>query len=288
MVESNSNRPKAFLLVDPNDPKRLIPTDLARGPWDPEGAHGGVGAAALVRGLEGLSPEKRLSRLTVDLTRPVPMAGFRVECELTRDGRSVATAIGRLLDDAGNVRLTATALYTGGTSLGPVPTVQFDPPSDPEHDEDAEFPIRRIVGHNLPNFQTAMRVRYPRGHDGEPGPTTVWIKTVDLLYGEETSPWQRAAIVGDCPNGFGRNAEPWEVNFINPDLTIHLHRQPSGKWLGLKIDSRWESDGHGIADGLMFDREGAVGRVVQTLLLRPGIDRNAATPGTVPNSQTAS
>ena len=268
-----------FLRADPRDPNRLITADAARGPWDPDGAHGGVGAAVLARALERLVPEKRLCRMTIDLIRPVPMGGLRTEVQVTRNGRSVATANGCLLDDHGEIRVTATALYQSGTAMTDVPTTHFAPPSNPNNDATSPFPIRRIVGHDLPNISDAMTVRYPTGQNGSPGPTTVWIKTLDLVEGELTSPWQRAAIVGDCPNGFGRNAEPWDISFINPDLTIHLHRDPVGTWIGLQIVSRWEPTGHGVAEALMFDTEGAVGRVVQTLLLRSAVDRKTECSG---------
>lgn len=267
-----------FLRTDPEDSSRLITTDTARGPWDPNGAHGGVGAAVLARAFERLLPDKRLCRMTVDLVRPTPMGGLHTETRVTKNGRSVATATGCLLDDQGDIRLTATALYQVGAAMTNVPTASFAPPSDPNSDANAAFPIRRIVGHELSNISEAMTVRYPPGQDGSPGPTTVWITTLDLIEGEATSPWQRAAIVGDCPNGFGRNAEPWDISFVNPDLTIHLHRDPVGPWIGLQIVSRWEPTGHGIAEALMFDTEGAVGRVVQTLLLRPTVDSELGRP----------
>ena len=45
----------------------------------------------LVRALEQALPEHRLARITVDLSRPVPMAGFRIKTEVLRAGRAAAS-----------------------------------------------------------------------------------------------------------------------------------------------------------------------------------------------------
>ena len=100
-------------------------------------------------------------------------------------------------------------------------------------------------------------------------PTTVWMRTVPLLPGEEMSPFQRISPLADCGNAFGRHAEPDQVQFVNTDLVIALHRDPVGEWMGSRVASHWQPTGVGLADALLFDDEGPVGRALQTLLLRP-------------------
>jgi hypothetical protein len=112
-----------------------------------------------------------------------------------------------------------------------------------------------------------VEVRYPPGQDPEPGPTTVWMRALPLLPDETPSPFQRICPLADCGNAIGRNAEPAEMGFMNVDLTIVLHRDPIGEWLGSRAVSRWEPTGIGMADALLFDGGGVVGRAVQTLLL---------------------
>ena len=53
-----------------------LPTDLARGPWDPGALHGGPVAALLARAAEPLLEPLQPVRLTVELLRPVPMDVF--------------------------------------------------------------------------------------------------------------------------------------------------------------------------------------------------------------------
>ena len=61
--------------------------------------------------MERVLPGVRLTRLTVDLAKPVPMAGFFVVAEVTRRGRTVAATSGRIVDVGGVVRATAVGLH---------------------------------------------------------------------------------------------------------------------------------------------------------------------------------
>ena len=98
-------------VVDGDSVEWFTPTELARGPWDPDACHGGPPTALLARALERLLPSMRLVRLTVDLAKPVPMAGFRVAAEVTRAGRAVAGTRAAIVDTDDVVRATASGLH---------------------------------------------------------------------------------------------------------------------------------------------------------------------------------
>lgn len=131
------------------------------------------------------------------------------------------------------------------------------------------FPITRSA-HDLPGFCTdgSVEIAYPPGQDREPGPTTLWMRTIGLLPEEVASPFQRICPLADCGNAFSRYAEPWVTRFLNADLTIYLHRDPVGDWLGSKVAADWHPTGVGISDAALFDEHGPVGRALQTLVLR--------------------
>ena len=97
----------------------------------------------------------------------------------------------------------------------------------------------------------------------------MWTRTIPLLPDEEPSPFQRISPLADCGNAFGRHAEPDQVQFVNTDLVIAVHRDPVGEWIGSRAVSAWQPTGVGLADALLFDDGGPVGRALQTLLLRP-------------------
>ena len=50
----------------------------ARGPWSADHCHAGPVAGLIARALERAVPEKVLTRMTLDLVRPIPMAGFEI------------------------------------------------------------------------------------------------------------------------------------------------------------------------------------------------------------------
>lgn len=255
----------AFFTTD--DGEWFVPTDHSRGPWDVKSCHAGPPTGLLARALEGLVPEVRLVRLQVDLVRPVPMAGFRIEAEIGRRGRTVSTTRARLVDGDEKERATATGLHIAERDLGEVPTAEWAAPVLAEA-VPGPFVLERPL-HGRAAFMGAVQMRYPPGEDHGPGPTTVWMRTVPLLGDEKPSPFQRICPLADCGNAIGRNANPEEMGFVNPDLTVVLHRDPVGEWLGSSAVSHWQASGVGLADALLFDEQGAVGRALQTLVLTP-------------------
>ena len=255
----------------PGDAERFIPTGHARGPWHADHCHAGPPTGLLARAAERLVPDKRLTRLTVSLSRPIPHGGFRIESETRRSGRTVSLVGARIVGDDGRIAATAEALLMARQPARDVPT-HAESIGVPEGATSGGFPILETL-HGLPAFNgTGVKARYPAGQTREPGPTAAWLRTVALLPDEEASPFQRICPLADCGNAFGRNADPAHTTFANADLTIVLHRDPVGEWLGTRSTGYWEPDGIGLADAQLFDREGAVGRALQTLLLLPGPD----------------
>jgi hypothetical protein len=258
--------------IDGTDTEWFTPNDLARGPWDPEACHGGPPTALLVRAMERAVPAMRLVRVTVDLAKPVPMAGFSIHATVTRSGRSVAATAVTLRDVDEVVRATAIGLH-----IATLDTPMFDGPLDNAGVEwprfaDAvpgTFPIRKIR-HGLLGFRDSVEMRYPQGTvAGDIGSSTVWMRTIGIVAGEEPTPFQRICPLADCGNAFSRHAEAETVSFLNPDLAIALHRSPVGEWLGMQSVSQWQPDGIGLVASTLFDDSGPVGTATQTMLLRP-------------------
>lgn len=250
-----------------SDGEWFRPTDPCRGPWDPHACHAGPPAGLLARASELLVPEQQLVRLTVELTRPIPHAGFRIDAEITRSGRTVTTTALTLVDGSERPIVTARGMHIAAADVADIPTTGHDTPQL-EDSEFGPFPLS-APGHDLPSFPDGVVVRYPTLETPHPGPTRVWMRALPLLPGEPSSPFQRICPLADCGNAFSRNAEPNEVAFMNTDLTIQLHRLPEGEWLGMESVSRWEPNGIGMSDSLLFDDIGPIGRALQALILRP-------------------
>ena len=126
-----------------------MPTDLARGPWDYDACHGGPPTAMLVRALERAVPSQRLARISVELGRPVPMAGFRIETEVVRAGRASAQTRAAIVDarrqGAGQRRRDARRRRPRSRcSRGRSTTAGVELPALADT-EPGEFPMRRIA-----------------------------------------------------------------------------------------------------------------------------------------------
>jgi hypothetical protein len=276
--------------TDGRDLEWFTPTEHCRGPWDGEACHAGPPTGLLVRAMERALPQFRLARIAVDLAKPIPMAGFHVDVEVTRQGRTVAGTRAAIVDADGGVRVTAIGLHVVEQEEPVVATTLDNSGAVTPRLVDARpgpFPIDARRHHGRPGFSgAAVRMRYPPGQDQGPGTSTVWMNTARLLPDETPSPFQAICPLADCGNAFSRHAEPWEIAFVNADLTISLHRDPVGEWFGSHTVSWWQPGGVGLADALLFDDAGPVGRALQTVVLRPAPVDQA--PGSKPSSAAVS
>jgi hypothetical protein len=240
-------------------------SELARGPWDPAAQHGGAPAALLMRAFEQLPGRDGLllSRVTYELLRPVPIARFQIRAEVVRPGRRVQLLEASLWteDEVEVVRARALRVRAAEaeTLQDPEP-----PPPGPEHGRANDF---RADGVRM-FAPDAIELRFVAGVFYEPGPATAWFRLrVDLVAGERPTPLQSLAAAGDFGNGIA-SAVPWPGHtFINPDLTLYLERQPVGEWICIEARTRLPREGIGVAEGVIYDEHGRVGRAIQALLV---------------------
>ena len=96
----------------------------------------------------------------------------------------------------------------------------------------------------------------------------MWFRLrVPVVGGEEPSPLQRVLVAADFGNGISSVLDYERFVFINPDLTIYLHRLPIGEWVCLEAVSRVEPQGIGLAESRLWDERGLIGRSLQSLLV---------------------
>ena len=249
----------------------FVPSALTVGPWDPGSQHGGAPSALLARAIEAEpSPAPaQLSRLTVELLRPVPITPLRVSCEVVRPGRKVQLV--RAVLTAGDVEVAVAHGLRIRTTELPVPagvvTVEPAPPG-PDHGRRTRF-LTTPAGGEVTGFHTtANDIRFLEGGFDEAGPAFAWIRLlVPVVAGEEVSPAMRAAAAADFGNGLSWVLPATGWLFVNPDLTLHLARPPRGEWIGLRSRTFPSDGGIGMAESALSDREGRFGRAAQSLLL---------------------
>jgi hypothetical protein len=220
----------------------------------------------MVRAVETLVPNQQLTRLTVELIRPIPMAGFRVQGEVRRPGRSVTHTETEIYDED-RIYARAYGMHIRVLDGLEVATAPIDPPpflvSVP-----GPFTVSGDL-HDEKWFSSSVECRYGQGSRiAAGGPTTLWLRTLyPIIEGEDPSPFQRIAPLADCGNGISHNGDLTSTSFVNPDLTLSLHRKPVGDWFASRSISHWQPSGIGFADAELFDVEGPVGRATQSLML---------------------
>jgi uncharacterized protein (TIGR00369 family) len=238
-------------------------TELARGPWDPGACHGGAPAALLVHAFERCSPQPglRLARITFEFMRPVPVGGLRVTAEVTRPGRRVMLLEGSIFDEAGSEVARARALRVGPSELGEPPAVR-PPFAGPERGRPNDF------DEGGPFANDALEIRFVEGAFRRLGPATAWFRLrAPIVAGEPPSPFELLAAAGDFGNGIATTLSWEEHVFINPDLTLYLEREPRGEWVALQSEMRVALGNVAVAESLLWDQEGRIGRATQALVV---------------------
>jgi hypothetical protein len=246
-----------------------VPTELARGPWSPHAQHGGAPSALLAGQLEAfdLGTATFPARFTLELMRPVPLTPLRIERTTIRPGKKVQLVQGSLFaDDVEVVRATLLRLREQPVDFADQAVAGEYEPMPPPGDV---HPMVPRMGNALgTGFWNTVDVSRIGGSWDQPGPSGMWLRlTVPIVAGRENTPFQRVAAAGDFGNGVAAAFDRGRYSCINPDLTLTLHRLPAGEWVGLDSATYPERNGYGVAESVLHDEEGRIGRGVQTVLV---------------------
>lgn len=245
-----------------------LPTEWSRSPWGAESLHGGPSAALLAREIERHEGDSsaRLARLTVELVRPVPVAPLIVTARVARPGRRVQLLEADIFAaDTQVARAVGLRIRRADQQLPDGSLLEDEPPAPPEGVEPLDMGGDYVAFHN-----GGMEIRVVEGGFHEPGPAAAWFRLRhQVVPGEEPSPFQRAAAAGDFGNGLSQMFAMAEWSFINPDLTVSVLREPVDEWIGLRSRTYLATNGSGLAESELFDRQGRIGRATQSLLVAP-------------------
>jgi hypothetical protein len=276
------------------DGDRFVPTEHARGPWDPRALHGGAPAALITSAFERLQPgaELRIGRLGFEFLRPIPMAALTLSTGIARPGRRVqeltaelraggetvvrasalrvqavpeeAEAAAARVADSGKPEAETTAQETAADeATADDSRAAMPPPAEGEH---KRFALNDSTDTSFAG--TAMEMRW-LNDPWRLGPGRVWQRLRHpLLPGEQLSPLTRLAATADFCNGVSATLPFDRFLFINADLTVHLQRLPQGEWIGLDARTRLHEGGAALAEGVLHDERGPLGRAFQTLVVQ--------------------
>lgn len=245
------------------DGEAYVPTLRATGPWGP-----GTMSGLAVSGLIGHLAERELgtdgfvgTRLTVDLTRMATLDALTGKCTVLREGRRLRLADVTLTQNGREVAQgRAVFVKPSATPAGEVwsdPVAMPPPPLDDPTWLDGPRVFSDPGGSAMDNFDLwrdpALR-------------KLLWYRIgSDLVEGEQTSGYVRAACVADAANpltGWGSEG----LQFVNSDVSMMLARAPEGDVVGMAARDRQVDSGVSVGTATMHDHRGPVGTVVVTSL----------------------
>lgn len=260
---------EAFFLPT-DDPERFVASPHTEGPWGAGLQHAGPPAALVTRAIEAapstVEGPTQIARLTVEILGAVPVAELTVRAAVTRPGRSVELVEAEA-SAAGRPVMTARAWRIRDLPLDLPPTAHRAPEPAPRRPSVAtrfQDPAWRF------GYLKAIEWRFVSGTFERPGPALVWARQrIPLVDGEEPSPTQRLVVLADSGNGLSRVLEVGSWWFINTELTLHLQRPPTGEWMCVRARTVLGDRGAGMAETLLYDDAGRLGRGAQALMVGP-------------------
>lgn len=266
MTADDPALPAAFFVPDG---ELFVGTEATAGPWDQRSMHFGPPAALLGRAVEEqpATTRRRVVRATFEILQPVPVGPVRVRSEVVRPGGRVDLVSAVLTTGDGTELALCRAWRVREAEINVPPTDEprdAAPPSAPGDGlTSAFFRVPADV-----HYGTAMDARFVVGGFTEPGPADVWMRMrIPLVAGERSSPLARVLAAADSGNGVSAIADPRTLLFINTDLTVHLHRHPTGEWVRLRARTVLDRLGSGLATSDLADGEGPIGMALQSLFV---------------------
>ncbi|WP_028280947.1 thioesterase family protein [Arthrobacter sp. H5] len=244
---------------------RFEATLHSQGAWNDHEQHMAPASGLLAHCLEQFQPrpDLRMARISYEILGLIPLDTVEVVTRMVRPGKTI-----ELLETEMNangrtaIRARAWRLATSDTAV--IAATGDEPLPGPDqavpHDAVAEWPGGYIQ---------SIEVRRLPGHS--PGHGRVWLRTPHpLVEGVTSTDMVRLIGLMDTANGIATRVPPGPGSwaFPNVDLQVHLHRQPTGEWLGLETNVTFGSDGIGLTSSVLHDLDGPFGRTEQILTLR--------------------
>jgi hypothetical protein len=205
----------------------------------------------------------QVTRVTVDLMRPVPVAPLTYEIEVLREGRKIQLCGIRLMS-SGTVVVNATVLKVRVDAQPLPPEIRDDPVRVPLPDHESLIDPKN---HSSP-FVSGVSIRVVHGGFLTLSPGAIWYRANrSIIEGQPISQVMRAVIASDFSNGSSSVLDFKEWTFLNADLTVSLARPPVGDWVLLDSETWIGPDGTGLAASRLADCAGYFGRAVQSLVI---------------------
>lgn len=241
------------------------PTIHAQGAWNPHEQHMAPASGILAAELEQFSPrpEMRIGRISFDIFGLIAFDDFSICTRVIRAGRTIEL-IEATLQAHGKTCIVARAWRMQTQDTQHIAGLEDHPIHFPDS-YTAWDGLQRWSGGFIQTLQ-AHADPITRAGKG-----IVWLNNaLNMVEQQPTSDFVHLMGMIDVANGIvPRQQGILDWAFPNLDLQIHLHRYPTGQWLGLETVQQYGNDGIGLTSSVLHDLHGPFGRSEQILTIRP-------------------
>lgn len=246
------------------DERTFEPTHHTVGAWSREDYHFAALAGLLVHEMERSRPHKELllSRVSFDIFGRLSLGPVEIsETKVLRPGRRIELVENHAIL-GGRTAITARAWYLAANDTAHVSALDVEPLPAPE-----DCPVGGLKETWGGGFVEQLETRIARPI--EPGRGALWLGSdQELVEGDERIEVAEFLARIDVANGVAPQQHPEKWGFPNVELTVHLYRQPDGKWSGVDTSVFWGPEGAGLTSSVLHDVHGPVGRAEQCLTLQ--------------------
>ena len=237
----------------------LCPTGVAVSPHAESAQHGSAIAGLVARAAEQVESPVPMAivRMTVDLTRRVPVGFTQVETNLRRAGRRVQVIDVVISIDGEPYSHSQVVRMRSGDVI--------DPGDLPDTSEQLVEDSATALDEQPWGRSPFMRGIDPVFEVWEQSNGRYWVTMDDqLIDGEPMSPFVRAAAAADVSLSGGRLAPDYLST--NADLHIAFHRPPTGTRFRIDSEIQVNPGGWGSSVSTLSDRQGRVASITKSIL----------------------
>jgi Thioesterase-like superfamily len=240
----------------------LRATGVAVSPHAPGAQHGAAVAALVARAADLLPADAPMdiTRITVDLTRMVPVGLVTVDTDVRRGGKRVQMITVTVSVD-GEPRTRSEVLRTRRDDIVDAddvpPTLDGDlPPVVPPHERPIEAPW------GMSPFMQDIECTFEAY---APGRGLYSLRLTDqMVEGEHMTPATKAAVAADLVMTAGGLAPGYGI--VNTDISLGMSRLPVGDVIRIASSVRINR-GWGSSEGMLYDGDGHFATVSKSLLV---------------------
>lgn len=239
-------------------------THHAQGAWNPHEQHMGPVSGIIATELDAFSPrsDMRLARLSFDIFGLIPAGEFTITTRIIRPGKTIELLEAEM--QANNrICVVARAWRMRVQDSKEIAGLEDQPVSHPD-----SLKYWDGLKHWPGAYVESLIAKTDENHRAGKG--IVWLTNdKEMLDSQTTSDFSHLMGMVDAANGIAaRQQKEIAWGFPNLDLQIHMHRYPTGKWLGLEAVQQYGADGIGLTSAILHDTQGPFGRSEQILTLR--------------------